>query len=187
MIRTLQLLAMLLALCSGPAAADDAALWAALRAGGHVALMRHAEAPGVGDPPGFRLGDCGTQRNLSEQGRRQARAAGELFRRNGVASAVVYSSQWCRCLDTAALLGLGPVIPLPALNSFFENSGREKEQTDRLRALIRKHPADATLVLVSHQVNITALTGVYPQSGEIVVLRPEGEKIAVLGRLRTLE
>jgi phosphohistidine phosphatase SixA len=188
MIRTVQLLAVLLAFCSRPAlAADDAALWTALRAGGHVALMRHAEAPGIGDPPGFRLGDCSTQRNLSEEGRRQARMVGELFRNNGIARATLYSSQWCRCLDTAALLHLGPVTPLRALNSFFENSGREKEQTERIRVLIDERPAGATLLLVTHQVNITALTGVYPQSGEIVVSRPEGGKLVVLGRLRTLK
>jgi hypothetical protein len=90
MIRMLPLLAVLLALCSRPAlAADDAALWAALRAGGHVALMRHVEAPGSGDPPGFRLGDCSTQRNLSEEGRRQARTTGESFRSTGIASVTI--------------------------------------------------------------------------------------------------
>jgi hypothetical protein len=79
------------------------------------------------------------------------------------------------------------VTPLPALNSFFEHGEREKEQTQRVRALIDERPAGATLLLVTHQVNISALTGVYPQSGEIVVLRPEGGKLTVLGRLRTLK
>lgn len=178
---------LLAALLCQPALADDAALWAGLRSGEHVALMRHAEAPGVGDPPEFRLGDCTTQRNLSADGRRQAERAGALFRSKGIAAATVYSSQWCRCLDTAAGLGLGTVTPQPALNSYFEDNGREREQTGQLRRLIRQRPAGATLVLVTHQVNITSLSGVYPQSGEIVVLRPEGNQVTVVGRLRTLE
>jgi hypothetical protein len=97
----------------------------------------------------------------------------------------VYSSQWCRCLDTARGLDLGPVVPQPALNSFFDNGGSEKAQTRQIRELIRQRPAGSPLVLVTHQVNTTALTGVYPASGEIVVLRPEGEQLTVLGRLTT--
>lgn len=188
MKRLLQLLAMLGALVSVNAIAmDDAALWAGLKSVQHVALMRHAQAPGVGDPAEFVLGDCATQRNLSAQGRRQAQDAGALFRRNGMDRATVYSSQWCRCLDTAGALGLGAVTPQPALNSFFENSAREREQSEQARRLIRQRPAGVPLVMVSHQVNITALTGIYPQSGEIVVLRPDGDRLLVLGRLRTPE
>jgi broad specificity phosphatase PhoE len=182
--RLLQLLAMLGALVSGATPAmDDTALWDGLKSGRHVALMRHAQAPGVGDPAGFRLDDCGTQRNLSAEGRQQAEQAGALLRRMGVNRATVYSSQWCRCLDTARGLGLGPVRPQPALNSFFENGGTEKAQTEQLRGLIRQRPAGAPLVLVTHQVNITALTGLVPASGEIVVLRAEGDQLAVAGRL----
>lgn len=184
MKRILHLLALLGVLaCSTALAMDDAALWEGLKNGRHVALMRHAQAPGVGDPENFRLGDCDTQRNLSDQGRRQAERAGDLFRSNGVPSAVIYSSQWCRCLDTAIGLGLGPVMPQPALNSFFENRGVEQNQTEQLRHLIRQRPAGSALVLVTHQVNITALTGVYPASGEIIFLRPDGDQMTVLGRL----
>lgn len=186
MIRLLQLLTLLGALLSGAAiASDDAALWEGLASGRHVALIRHADAPGIGDPAGFRLDDCTTQRNLSEEGRRQAEQAGALIRKMGVERATVYSSQWCRCLDTARGLGLGTVVPQPALNSFFENSGTEKAQTAQLRELIRQRPAGRALVLVTHQVNITALTGVYPASGEIVVLRPENDRLVVLGQLAT--
>ena len=187
MKRLQQLISLLAALCYQPALANDDALWAGLRSGEQVALIRHAEAPGVGDPAGFKLGDCSTQRNLSDQGRRQAKDAGALFRSKGIASATVYSSQWCRCLDTASGLELGPVVPQPALNSFFEESARGGEQTAALRRLIRERPAGKPLVMVTHQVNITALSGVYPQSGEIVVLRPEGEKWTVQGRISTLK
>ena len=99
-------LALLLPVLAFGADADEAALWKALRDGGHVALMRHAIAPGVGDPAGFRLDDCTTQRKLSAQGRAQARAIGERFRANGITTAAVFSSQWCRCLDTARELAL---------------------------------------------------------------------------------
>ena len=187
MKRLHQLIPILAALCCQPALADDDALWAGLRSGEQVALIRHAEAPGVGDPAGFKLGDCSTQRNLSDQGRRQAQDAGTLFRSTGVASATVYSSQWCRCLDTATGLALGPVLPQPALNSFFEESARSGEQTEALRRLIRERPAGKPLVMVTHQVNITALTGVYPQSGEVVVVRPAGAQLTVVGRISTLK
>jgi broad specificity phosphatase PhoE len=184
MKRLQQLISLLAVLCCQPVLADDA-LWAGLRSGEQVALMRHAEAPGVGDPAGFTLADCATQRNLSDQGRRQAKDAGALFRSKGVNSATVYSSQWCRCLDTAGALALGPVVPQPALNSFFGESGRGGEQTETLRRLIRERPAGKPLVMVTHQVNITALSGVYPQSGEIVVLRMEGAQLTVAGRIST--
>jgi hypothetical protein len=94
----------LLVLTVTPSLADTAAAWAALRAGTAVALMRHADAPGVGDPAGYRLEDCSTQRNLSERGKAQAAAVGALFRANQIAIARIISSPWCRCLETARLM-----------------------------------------------------------------------------------
>ncbi len=102
---------------------------------GRVLMLRHAQAPGVGDPPGFRLDDCATQRNLDDSGRRQARALGSRLANAGVATARVYSSQWCRCLETARLLQLGPVSELPALNSFFERS-QDRDATSCRAALL---------------------------------------------------
>ncbi len=178
----------LIMLSQAPAAArsdSDEHVWAALRGGGHVVLVRHALAPGVGDPDHFRVDDCTTQRNLSNAGREQARAIGTRLRENGLAAATIYSSQWCRCLDTARLLGLGEVAPFPALNSLFRRSSQETQQTEAVRDLIRQQAGpDTTLVLVTHQVNITALTGVYPQSGEMVVLRPDGDTLREIGRIR---
>ena len=162
-------------------------LWQALANGGHVALMRHAEAPGIGDPAEFDLDDCGTQRNLSEQGRVQAKAIGDRFRANGIAAAQVQSSQWCRCLETARLLDLGTVQPNPALNSFFRDDAKEAERTAAARALIRNQAGTASngpLLLVTHQVNITALTGVFPASGEILVVKPSADGIETIGRIR---
>lgn len=164
-------------------AQEDSPLWDALAGSGHVALMRHALAPGVGDPERFDLEDCATQRNLSVQGRGQARSIGRRFREHGITSARVYSSQWCRCLETARLLGLGPVIPLPALNSFFRDRSHGPEQTAAVREFIQANASGPSMVLVTHQVNITALTGIFPQSGEIVVLRAASNELEVLGRI----
>lgn len=167
------------------AAGDDSQLWQAVARGGHVLLMRHARAPGGGDPAGFRLEDCATQRNLNSEGQDQARRIGDAFRRAGVTRAQVFSSRWCRCLETGQLLALGKVTPLPALDSFFSNPEHEREQTSEVLAWIKAADLSTPLVLVTHQVNITALTGVFPGSGEIVVARskPDGT-LLVVGRLK---
>src|SRR5262245_7996218 len=106
-------------------ATQAADLWSALRDGSHLALMRHALAPGNYDPPGFRLGDCTTQRNLSDEGRAQARKAGDLFRANAISAARVFSSQWCRCIDTATLLGFGNVKGQRLINAYSRNLKRQ--------------------------------------------------------------
>jgi phosphohistidine phosphatase SixA len=170
-------LSLALLLVTGPARADEA-LWAALAEGGHVALMRHALAPGTGDPESFRLDDCSTQRNLDQTGREQARRTGKTFRERGVSVGRVLSSQWCRCLETAELLALGEVEPFPPLNSFFGDRAQAPDQTEAVRAFLADADAEGpSLVMVTHQVNITALTGIFPRSGEIVVLRLGGPDI----------
>lgn len=165
----------------------DSPTWKLLRqnAPGYVVMMRHAEAPGTGDPTNFRLNDCSTQRNLSPAGRAQAKRIGEAFRQRNIRIAQVLSSQWCRCLDTAQLLQLGPVKPFPALNSFFQNRRAEAKQTAAVRQLILNHrQANGALILVSHQVNITAVSGIFPQSGAAVVLKANDRgDIAVVGQL----
>jgi phosphohistidine phosphatase SixA len=180
-------LAAALLVAAAPGRADEA-LWAALADGGHVALMRHAEAPGTGDPENFRLEDCSTQRKLDEAGREQARRTGEAFRDHGVAIGRVLSSRWCRCLETAELLGLGEVVAFAPLDSFFGDRGRGPDQTAAVRALLADADAEGpSLVMVTHQVNITALTGIFPRSGEIVVLRLGGPQIfETLGAISAL-
>ncbi|HEX2555885.1 MAG TPA: histidine phosphatase family protein [Microvirga sp.] len=175
-------LALLLALLSTPAAAQEA--WDALRAGGMVALLRHARAPGTGDPAGFRLADCATQRNLSEEGREQARRIGEAFRARGIGVARVLSSRWCRALDTARL-AFGTAEADPALDSFFGDRATEAGQSTAVRALVARWAGEpGVLALVTHQVNITALTGVFPAEGEALVLRPTGDGFELVGRVR---
>ena len=185
-IRTLAMLVMIIG--AGPAPAtergDVAPLWRALATPGHIALMRHALAPGTGDPAHFDVGDCATQRNLSAAGRSQAARIGAGFRAQGIAAARVMTSQWCRCRDTARLLGFGPVTELPALNSFFRRGERRDGQTRELESWLAEQSLDKPLVLVTHQVNITALTGVYPASGDIVVLRRRADGgLDVLGSI----
>jgi len=156
-----------------PARAADAL--AELAQPGRVFMVRHAMAPGFGDPPEFRIGDCATQRNLDEAGRAQARALGERLRAAGIRVAKVYSSQWCRCLETARLLGLGPVEPLPALNSFHGRPEAREAKIAAVRAFLASLPRDAEpVVLVTHQVTISGITGRGVTSGGGYVLRLDG-------------
>lgn len=156
-----------------------------LHEGGYVVMLRHALAPGVGDPANFRLDDCATQRNLSADGRSQARRLGERFRAHGIYEARVYSSQWCRCLETAALLDLGPVQELPALNSFFSRPGDREPNLETLRTFLAEFPEDGPpVILVTHQVTISAIAGHGTASGEAVILKADGTgQPTVVGRI----
>jgi phosphohistidine phosphatase SixA len=130
-------------------------------------MLRHANAPGTGDPANFRLDDCATQRNLDPAGQAQALALGQRLAQANVRQARVYSSQWCRCLDTARLLNLGPVEPLPALNSFYAHAPQQRENTlAALRAFLAGLPTTGDpVVLVTHQFTINAFTGEGTASG----------------------
>ena len=174
------------ALLAAPARADQGPLWDALRSGGHVALIRHALAPGTFDPPGFTLGDCSTQRNLSNEGQQQAKRWGELLRQQHSGTITVYSSQWCRCVDTARLMQLSQPVALPALNSFFAGRGDGDKQTQALIQQFASAQLAQPTVLVTHQVNFTALTGIFPRSGEaVIVALPLAQPATVLARLNT--
>jgi len=145
-----------------------------LRGGDHVLLMRHAEAPGVGDPPNLRLGDCSTQRNLDAAGRQQARAVGAWLKQQGVTAATLFTSPWCRCQDTARLLDLGPAINEDSLASFFNDPQMAGASTTALRAFVAEKlraKAGKALILVTHHVNIRDLVGENVASGEMVLAR----------------
>lgn len=142
-----------------------------LSAGGYLLMMRHAMTePGLGDPPQFRIDDCDTQRNLSREGREQARAAGAALRAAGARFDRVRSSQWCRCRDTAQL-AFGAYEAWPALNSFFDDRSDEPARTRAVVQFARTLSPPANAMLVTHQVNITAVFGVFPEQGEIVAGR----------------
>lgn len=158
---------------------------AVMRAGGNVLLIRHAVTErGVGDPPGFRVEDCATQRNLSDEGRRQAARLGEALRKARVPIAEVRSSRWCRCLETARLAfePQRPVHPWPPLDSFFSRREAAAAQTNAALAALDTLPSDSNWVWVTHQVNIAALTGAGAAPGEVIVARPADNGLHVVGR-----
>lgn len=161
----------LIALASLPA---QASLVNDLNDGQHVLLMRHADAPGYGDPAGYQLDKCSTQRNLGDKGRKQAVIIGKWLSSQGIDSAKVISSVWCRCFDTATLLNKGRVTTSPALGSFFDDMSLEKQQTLDLENLIqiqlRENPR-TPLILVTHHVNIQAYAGKVVNVGDMVLVK----------------
>jgi phosphohistidine phosphatase SixA len=170
-------------------AADDSpeALWKRLREGGYVVLVRHAATgPGLGDPPGYRIDDCASQRNLSAEGRADAARIGAAFRRERVAVDRVLSSPWCRCLDTARI-AFGDAEPWDPLGSFFDVPHRENELTETVKRRIAGYgsrKATGNLVMVTHNVNIAALTRLSVGTGEVVVVKPDGCcGLRVIGRM----
>ena len=189
--RTLLKAVAALPFASTAAGAENDEAWAALRSGNHLALMRHALAPGNLDPPGFQLADCSTQRNLSAEGRAQAVRVGGLFRSNGIASAAVFSSQWCRCLETGRLMALGEVKEQPLLNAYIGQRpnalyAEDPAQAAALRSWIGQMDLARPPVLVTHDVVISLLTKNRVSSGEIVVLRREPDgNLTVARRVST--
>lgn len=164
--------------------ADDASLRQALATPGVHAVMRHALAPGYSDPANFDLNDCSTQRNLDARGRAQARATGEKLHALGARFDEVRTSQWCRCRETADLLGLGTPVDAPELNSFFEDRSTAGAQTEALLDYLTGLAEGARVLLVTHQVNITALTGRGVGSGEVFLISVgEDGAVAVVGSI----
>ena len=183
----LLILAGFFCLLSAVVKAGEAIALAELAKPGRVLMLRHANAPGTGDPTNFSLDDCTTQRNLDQAGRAQARALGERLAQAGLRQAKVYSSQWCRCLETARLLNLGPVEPLSALNSFYERSHVRETTLAALRAFLASLPTTSgPVVLVTHQVTITAFTGdgVASGGGSLFELNGSGAP-RLLGSIRS--
>ena len=183
MIRRFLALALAWAAAAPVQAADD--LWTLLKGGGQVLLIRHASTePGVGDPQGMRLGDCSTQRNLSEEGRREAKALGEALRARGVPVARVYASPWCRCRETATL-AFGGFEELGALGNLFGRPENRDRQMKALQPLLSRKPEKGNLVLVTHGTVVQPVSGIAPEQGEIVILTPRGSgKYDIAGRLK---
>ena len=168
-----------------PAAAQDAAhAWSLLRQPGHVAFMRHSEAPGYADPPGYNLEDCSTQRNLVDSGRAHARRTGEAFRRNGIVFQRVLTSPWCRCKETA-LLAMGREAEVFApLSNLIGRQQHAAEQVAALKAYLASLDCNTRVLFVTHGIVINALTGISPASGEMVIVRPDSAGHPVVaGRL----
>ena len=150
-----------------------------LRTGGCVLVLRHAQTvAGIGDPPNFNLDQCSTQRNLNDDGRAQAKRMGQWLKTHGLQPRSVQTSAWCRCKDTAEL-AFGKYNVLPALNSTFDDRSSQELQTKALRARLGFLPTGQFEVWVTHQVNITSLTGESTSMGEALVI---SNKAKVLGR-----
>ena len=165
---------LVLMLLAPAAAAQDLS---ALERPGAVALMRHAHAPGHGDggPDGFDIDDCTTQRTLNAAGRAQARRIGAALREAGISFDHVWSSRYCRCRETAELLGLGPVEEVESLDAFSGDRLQNPEKTQAVLALLAALPEGDRALLVGHQVNIAALTTRVTEPGEIVVALRDGD------------
>ena len=146
--------------------------WKLAQEGNKIILIRHSLAPGGGDPEGFKLNDCSTQRNLNQTGIDQSKKIGKLFKKNKIPISKVLSSQWCRCKDTAKY-AFKNYKEFSALNSTFQSpyNKNAKKQIKELKDFIQKWNGNGSnLVLVTHYVIITAITDVVPRSGEIVII-----------------
>ena len=182
-LRASHLMLVYLSLLVAGAQPASAGLLEDLTDGQHVLLMRHADAPGVGDPPGYRLDQCSTQRNLGEVGRQQSVLIGRWLTAQGVSTPKIFSSAWCRCVDTGRLLALGSVTVEPSLNSFFDDMSLATSQTASLQrfitASLKAHPKQP-LILVTHHVNIQSLTGRAVSVGDMVLVRvkPDGSHVS---------
>lgn len=179
-------LASILFFLSIHAHADEAGL-AALKAGGHVVMIRHGlTTPGAGDPRGFQLDDCATQRNLIDEGRAESRKLGQLLRAAGVKIGRVLASEWCRCIETAELIGMGKVEREPALNNLYGRPQNRERQVREMRALIAAWNSEANLLLSTHGANMGALMGINPETAAGVVLAPapgSDEGFRIVGRI----
>ena len=158
--------------------------WNVAEEGNKIILIRHSLAPGGGDPPGFKIDDCKTQRNLNRKGINQSKKIGKLFKKNKAPIDQVLSSQWCRCKDTAKY-AFGNFKEFTALNSTFQSpyNKNEPKQLKELYNLVKKwNGKGKNLVLVTHYSIITAVTNAVPSSGEIVITDKNFE---VLGTIQT--
>ena len=135
----------------------------------NVIFLRHALAPGFGDPDNFMKQDCSTQRNLNNQGRLQARLIGHNFKKSKISFTEILTSEWCRCIDTAKELNLGKWETFSGLNSFFEGHEKKDKVMDKLRKKLNSLSHSDLVLLITHQVVILEQTGIAPKSGEMVL------------------
>ena len=178
-------LGVLLAAASPTSAADDS-LWNLLRGGGQVVLIRHAATDmSQRDQVGAPLSDCARQRNLTDEGRADARRINEVFRARGIPVGKVLSSAYCRCLETAQL-GFGSAEAWLPLQFALRMPDVQAERTAQIRTIAGERPAGGNLILVTHQLTIRAVTGVAVAEGEMLVVTPRGgAQFEIAGRIPT--
>ena len=171
---SLFLVIFILLFCQSKFALAQSELATKLNDGMHVLLMRHADAPGYGDPQNYQINQCSTQRNLGDSGRKQAKRIGEWLANQEIQQAKIYSSPWCRCVDTATLLNKGAVKKEASLGSFFDDMSQAKRQTDELTKLIvaeRRQYPNVPIIMVTHHVNIQSYVGMVVNSGDMVLVK----------------
>ncbi|MFN4273785.1 MAG: histidine phosphatase family protein [Aliihoeflea sp.] len=174
----------LLFLCLAVPANATEAGWALLRNGGQTVLLNHANAPGTGDPDNFDIEICRTQRNLSERGRHQARRIGALLAARSAPVEEVYSSRYCRALDTANLVfGEQNVETLEALDLISGEEQEDREAFETILGLINGYTGSGNLFMVTHPENVSAWAGIRSREGEAIIVVPEAEGLRVTGRV----
>jgi phosphohistidine phosphatase SixA len=181
----IRLVAALLLVLSATAAGATEAGWALLREGGQVVLLRHANAPGTGDPANFDLAQCNTQRNLSDRGRQQARRIGALFAARAAPVEVAMTSSYCRCRDTARLAFGESIATIDERLDFMpgDATGNE-EKALALIELVKAYSDAANLVMVINEDVAERLVGVTPREGEALIVSRGGDELRVAGRIR---
>jgi phosphohistidine phosphatase SixA len=169
----------LISLTSSIKAEIDIDILASLKEGNKLIFIRHAYAPGGGDPDNFDINDCNTQRNLSDSGRQQAKNISNFFIENQINFKKVYSSEWCRCKETAKI-AFGDFETKNFLNSFFSQkfAKNRKKQMNDLNNFVDNYKDDGNLVFVTHYVVISEALNYAPSSGEIVVADKKFNKIS---------
>ncbi|MCT7375280.1 histidine phosphatase family protein [Chelativorans salis] len=160
------------------------AAWALLRNGGQVVLVNHAHAPGSGDPANFELENCSTQRNLSDQGRQQARRMGALFYARAAPIERVLSSRYCRARETADIAFRdSPIETFDALDALAPDPEAADAQIEAMMEHILNYGGSGNLIMVTHEANIEAIANIRPREGEAVVLSRSGDAVRVAGRV----
>jgi phosphohistidine phosphatase SixA len=177
---------LIILMISAASAADlsDNELWQALQSPDHFALMRHARAPGFGDPAGFNIKDCATQRNLGDEGKQQASRMGAALAANGIRSALIYSSQWCRCQDTGKGLGAGAVKAESLLDPMPKDRPGQEKQSKELLSWIQQLSLREPTLIITHQINITRLVESFASPGQMLVVERQTDgSLKMLGIL----
>ena len=174
-------LCLLCCVLAAPVGATEAG-WALLRNGGQVVLLRHAIAPGNGDPANFDIEKCSTQRNLSERGKQQARKIGALFAARAAPTERVLTSRYCRTKETARL-AFGSAEDLALLDPPPADEKARKEQISAILKEVRDYSGSGNLILVTHLETIEAITGQPAREGEAVIVGAGEDSVRVLGRI----
>ena len=153
-----------------------------LQSGGNIIFIRHALAPGTGDPENIDLNDCETQRNLNDKGIEQSKLIGDFFKNNNIPIDLVLSSEWCRCKDTARY-AFDEFNTFKALNSFYDEKffKNKKKQINNLKKFIDKWNGKKNLIFVTHYVVILEMLGIGTNSSELVIT---DKKLKIINNLK---